>query len=242
MSISNNKEIKIAYELDTEKIKYIDSLMQKFSDEVITPQIDPKLIEFEKSVVSYSAELSDGATKTFTDLEDLISYQNYKNNQIISIRLSHSIGLDNYISLTFSSSQYIPIRYSIKTTEERDYVYYDEKIMGFIQSLKTKFSFFAISNAYVMVAIIVITELLILMLLTKTEIDMENEFSIISILMILTFPFVYIVEKFKKKILPIAEFKIGDGVKRAEHRSWIRNSLFIALIIGIAASLIAGAL
>lgn len=126
MEVTKNKDISIGYFLNEKKLIELESILKEVSTEI-----------------QYSASCIDGTSIDFSDLGELINYQNRKEKQYKQITISNDHKSSIRISLSFSNRDFEPISYRI-SGDERNVDYYSRKIEDFIMSLKQWYSFLAV--------------------------------------------------------------------------------------------------
>jgi hypothetical protein len=204
-------------------------------------------------LISFSIDLSDNTSISKCDLDDLLKLSNTKERQIKRISIRGNSKDNLYIILNLRETQYCESVSLYISGDETKVVYMKEKVEDWINSIKPWYSikFILEFDSYFLKFIFLLIGLAlaagIIYLLSKglsTEIQTNKNSQTVKELLINNlggyllgaFPFLilFIFNKIRLIMFPIAIFEIGNGIERKEKIEKIRSLFgwgFIASII-----------
>lgn len=209
METIKSKEYKIAYLINDRKLKELETIINEFTNEI-----------------KYKIKCTDGSEIKFESIENLLEFPNRKNRQYKEIEIYTPYGSSEQIIVTLSSSAFSPMRYVIRGNENT-VEYYSNKIEGFLQSLSRWYSIIGVNNTVSLLLVMIISGLI--MFATITAININDNFIIIYFFLI--FPMLFLLDKSRLYIFPVASFELKDGIERTKLKDSLRNLVLVGIVL-----------
>lgn len=221
---------------------------------IITPQaiqsIDDIIMSSCQSV-RYEIKTTDGTEYVLEKVDEVLNYGNPDSRKIEKITIkgnkeeNKSFIYSDFEVLLFDNSQYDKSAIiSIRNSEEKDLVFYKQRIKEVIEATKTSYWWIHKFTFYMILSLLVYVGLATLFFMCSDVSDKSYTFLILlNIGLISGFISAYILRKLFGYLFPETIFCIGAQNEFNEKRKRLRKYIFITviltLILGIASSLIA---
>lgn len=229
ISVTKKNTLKNAFVLDDNSLCRLQKFMEDFYG------------NDDNNGITYSVTLKNRQTRSSLNLEEVLKIENVKKTRIESLTVSTPFFSDNRLIIGFGNSFPKPIEYELSLKNEEKFLYYEEKINEFCESLKPTYSFI-FEHPLVTYMLLIIPSYyfftsLFLWVLNYFDfyfLKFDNFILELAILGLYIFLSLIVI----LKIFPIGQFKIGYGVKIFEELKWLRNSVLGVLVLGLFGSLI----
>lgn len=216
------------------------SYQMDFDNLVSLEKIINEIVKSDKeTIISYKVDLRNGEIINKLSLKELTELPNSGSSTIIAITASTPYNYDSTstIIIMFSNNLKNSIEYILTTDNIKDFDYYQKELKSYIKNLETLYSKITKSFMVVTVAIAILVGVFIYQIsvyITPFILDSPSvllKVILISMWFILTTIISIIIGKIIKFTFPIGEFKIGAGIRIAEHRAWFRNAVLFSLLL-----------
>lgn len=190
--------------------------------------------------ITIEAGCSDGVSRSFDNIEELLSYENYKETEISSLSLrGYSLAAEGAIRLEFSRRQFYNITYRI----DADSIQF-EKLHKFIESrvraMRPWYWFFSPNNIWgisIIALMVASLNLIITRIASKImpPLSLGTKSLVVVIVLSTLVGIIWNQALYRvfARFFPVAVFAWNQGSKRHQDLDYIRTVVVIALIIEI---------
>lgn len=227
----------------------VDEMDLRRLDETIKSIIDSE--DEENINILYKIKCSDGSKVETMDINEVVNEENLKSRSIEYIEIiAYEKDLTSSINISLGRRGYYQttsIFYSI-AGDSREWVYLTaSKIEERIESLKQWFSFFYKLDYDWLIFFVIIFFTIYISVQPKKEIsenisliDFLKEFSILVTIIAIIYLIYKLIKYSINYLFPKTVFRIGEGIKRNDAITDLREKLFWVIFMGLIISIISG--
>ena len=194
---------------------------------------------FEKP--KYSAQLINGDEVEFESVSELISYDNFSNRAIKTMRIGFGIGNYLRIETTFSSingyRSTMEMEFEVDNNDKSEEIKRKVELIcekhkqSLLYTLASKFTFMHV--CFVMMFISFVSNLRVLIIHKTDSVEMSNS-TIVAVCTVATVVLILLnvlLSLLIKKFFPAIVFYLGENIKKIEKNSKLKSNIFWGVIV-----------